>query len=780
MTERSLGSSPAPKVLRVNRDLEVVLCSASSRLMELTGLFESPFRLEELSSLAKLTGIHYSQQRQCLYVCTSTHLYAFENQHGTRGIAHIIAGAKKLAPGEVDDLGTMDLKITDEVTITEDPSGALLLPEPSKSVLHRIDLQKQQHEDLRGGAKAFAKNHHHIILKPTCALYDHHGDLIIVDNGKHRILSYRDTTMSVIAGKDRKRGFKDGLADISILDRPHSAVSLPHLGLLFTDSGNNRIRRVSGDGIVSTVAGTGVRGTVDGSVFSATFAEPTSIQANAIGDLIVLEGSTFRLRFIHNGNVSTLYKPRMPNAQNPPQMTGMSVGPTGEIYLASKHGLFCYYPSRQNREIWSDSQMPSLQLTFEQCVSWEALSASSISKTSESSAMAMVTIDPKPQDNVEDARRGSFILPLPTLNRNYYIPRALIRTRCPALLEPQNLAVLHQLDFSQESWDAFLDYIIADKLLTFPQYSKSWPTLIYLAAIATTLKQEALFEHCTWINFALCSKDVIAETLAEALRAAGRVLTSVGNMKMVKKKQLPDIDDIANELMQAIVKNNKQFDSPEKLSLLKGALPPSYADRLKEMLKATPQPETTTSYERQRARNLPPLLGGLSKAMESILAQSKKGVWTAQDADMYLQVTQKGETVLIPCHLFVLYSRWAYIRPMVDHGFKEMKERQLPLMKPNGELFEASWVIQFLRYLYTGQTTMLSNKSFISTTYENADYLALNLPVVPGEPDHSLFMRMVDSAYGYSFSRANLDHQAAEPSNVEVKPTSEGAKELGE
>ena len=77
--------------------------------------------------------------------------------------------------------------------------------------------------------------------------------------------------------------------------------------LFIADTGNNRIRKVSTDGIITTVAGTGQRGfTGDGGpAVEARFAGPAAIAIDTQGNLYVADFANHRIRKITTDGIIT-------------------------------------------------------------------------------------------------------------------------------------------------------------------------------------------------------------------------------------------------------------------------------------------------------------------------------------------------------------------------------------------------------------------------------------------------------------------------------------------
>lgn len=115
-------------------------------------------------------------------------------------------------------------------------------------------------------------------------------------------------TVTLLAGTLGKPGTTDGLAAEARFKSPKGLAVDRNGAIYVADSGNQTIRRIAPDGRVSTFAGQpGKRGTVDGQRMAARLDQPTSIAIDSGGTLYVANGQDNRIRKISpEGVVSTM------------------------------------------------------------------------------------------------------------------------------------------------------------------------------------------------------------------------------------------------------------------------------------------------------------------------------------------------------------------------------------------------------------------------------------------------------------------------------------------
>src|ERR1043166_1578197 len=122
------------------------------------------------------------------------------------------------------------------------------------------------------------------------------GTLYISDAGdSNRIRKLtREGTLLTLAGE--KEGFGDGVP--ASFNAPSSLVLDDENNLYVADTGNNRIRKVTTEGVVSTVAGNGSAGYIDGPSSSAEFNGPIGVAVDSHKNIFVADTYNDRIRKI--------------------------------------------------------------------------------------------------------------------------------------------------------------------------------------------------------------------------------------------------------------------------------------------------------------------------------------------------------------------------------------------------------------------------------------------------------------------------------------------------
>jgi len=144
---------------------------------------------------------------------------------------------------------------------------------------------------------------------PAAIAFDSEGNLYIADTGNNRIRRVgRDGIITTVAGTNRRGyGGDGGPAALAVLSSPAGIAVGFGDSVYVADTGNNRVRRIAADGTISTVAGTGEANYAgDGGVASqAVLNSPEGLAVDAEGNLYVTDTFNDRVRKIDLEGVIT-------------------------------------------------------------------------------------------------------------------------------------------------------------------------------------------------------------------------------------------------------------------------------------------------------------------------------------------------------------------------------------------------------------------------------------------------------------------------------------------
>lgn len=236
------------------------------------------------------------------------------------------------------------------------PDGALYICEVSNHIIRRLDEQTGLISTVAGvGKKGYAGDGgpalKALLNEPYEVRFDEQGNMFFVEMQNHlvRRVDAKTGIISTVAGMG-VAGFQgdDGPAIKAQFNRPHS-IALDNAGNLYVcDIGNHRIRRVElATGIITTFSGTGERKpTPDGAPVKGTpLNGPRALDFDGHGNLYLAlrEGNAvYRINLQSQtlqhlaGTGQTGYEGDGGDAKQAllSGPKGITVGPTGDIYLA--------------------------------------------------------------------------------------------------------------------------------------------------------------------------------------------------------------------------------------------------------------------------------------------------------------------------------------------------------------------------------------------------------------------------------------------------------------
>jgi hypothetical protein len=156
------------------------------------------------------------------------------------------------------------------------------------------------------------------------------GGVLIADHARNQVLEWKDGALTVVAG-DGLSGFAgDGGPAVDAELNDPGEIAVGHNGTFyFVDSGNDRVRAISPDGLIETVAGGGSLGLGlgadlgDGGPATAAALDPTGVAVDPDGDLFISSNSDIR-EVTPAGVISSLVRGGPPYG-NDVQVSGTSM-----------------------------------------------------------------------------------------------------------------------------------------------------------------------------------------------------------------------------------------------------------------------------------------------------------------------------------------------------------------------------------------------------------------------------------------------------------------------
>ena len=130
------------------------------------------------------------------------------------------------------------------------------------------------------------------------------GNLLIADTGNSRIRQVSGTTMTTIAGTTSGFSGDGGAATAAKMTAPRRLLVLSNGDLLISDFGNHRVRKIAGS-IITTVYGTGTAGySGDGGLASAAkISAPQEMALDSLGAIFIADTNNRRVRVTSMGPV---------------------------------------------------------------------------------------------------------------------------------------------------------------------------------------------------------------------------------------------------------------------------------------------------------------------------------------------------------------------------------------------------------------------------------------------------------------------------------------------
>ena len=144
-------------------------------------------------------------------------------------------------------------------------------------------------------------------INPRGIIYDAFSGNLFVAEASNRV---RKVTLAgvvtLFAGAANGSGGEtDGTGTGATLNSPNAITADASGNLYVTESGGNRIRKITAAGVVTTFAGSGTPGHADGTGTNATFSSPNGITIDGSGNLYIVENYSIIRKITPAGVVST-------------------------------------------------------------------------------------------------------------------------------------------------------------------------------------------------------------------------------------------------------------------------------------------------------------------------------------------------------------------------------------------------------------------------------------------------------------------------------------------
>ena len=193
------------------------------------------------------------------------------------------------------------------------------------------------------------------------------GTIYVADAGEsNRIRKISpDGNVTTLAGGSE--GFSDGLGPAASFNTPSALALGPDGNLYVADTGNNRIRKITAEGMVSTVAGDGNAGYVDGPVATAQFNGPIGLTVSGGGDIYVADTYNDVIRMITTkGQVTTIAGGGTPGYADGEQKVAMFDTPSGIIVVENSSLIVADTGNRRLRKVSPEGNVTTLPTSGEE------------------------------------------------------------------------------------------------------------------------------------------------------------------------------------------------------------------------------------------------------------------------------------------------------------------------------------------------------------------------------------------------------------------------------
>lgn len=213
------------------------------------------------------------------------------------GVVSTIAGEHTVTKGLRDTTVRFDTPSG----IAVDKNGNIFVADLSQNLIRKISTDGKI-STVAGNGDRGSKNGRYTSASfyvPEGIALDVKGNLYIADSYNNMIRKVSPCGMVVTLAGKSTRGSADGKGSNASFWHPNGLVVDKSGNIYVADVGNNKIRKITPDGVVSTLAGSGLRGSANGDASQASFYQPTGLALDKNGNIYVADYQNNLIRKIN-------------------------------------------------------------------------------------------------------------------------------------------------------------------------------------------------------------------------------------------------------------------------------------------------------------------------------------------------------------------------------------------------------------------------------------------------------------------------------------------------
>ena len=141
---------------------------------------------------------------------------------------------------------------------------------------------------------------------PSAIAADSAGNLYVADTGNQLIRKITPQgVVSTLAGSAGVAGSADGSGERALFSAPEGIATDASGNVYVADTANNTIRMITPAGVVTTLAGSGIKGSADGVASAASFNIPVGVATDSAGNVYVEDAGNNTIRMVTPGGTVT-------------------------------------------------------------------------------------------------------------------------------------------------------------------------------------------------------------------------------------------------------------------------------------------------------------------------------------------------------------------------------------------------------------------------------------------------------------------------------------------